>query len=460
MSAVSADGRTAVLVPDDGPLTLVDLRSGSSRTLPARHDGPVKSAVFTPDSKTLVTTGDDAKVVVWDVRSANSKADFEGHADGVAGVAIAPDGRTAYTAGLDGTVIAWDLSGARQLGRQFTVARRGKVQTKFAESRSMGDAAISWNVAASPNGDMLAVGTNDGVVNVIDGRTLRIARRIRVNRDWGTNAMFDRDGRTIAVAADWYFGFWDARTGARLQRRLASRDSQLWGPRISADGRWVALTGIDHLVRIWDARRFEEVNTRKLDLLPRDLSMRPDGKIVVVPVEFGAGTGRVEVLAVPSLKTVARIPMLHTRWSSFSRDGRMFIVGDHEGRAQIFDGHTFKPRGRLLVGHAGTITNADFSPDGRTVATGSGDGTVRLWDTATGRPIARPLPGLPNVEVGVAFMGPNRLAAVYDTGQAYLWDVRPSSWLRRACAVAGRPLTRQEWADVLPGREYEPACRP
>jgi hypothetical protein len=58
----------------------------------------------------------------------------------------------------------------------------------------------------------------------------------------------------------------------------------------------------------------------------------------------------------------------------------------------------------------------------------------------------------------VAFMGASRLAAVYDTGQAYLWDIRPSSWLRRACVLAGRPLTRQEWTDVLPGREYHPAC--
>jgi WD40 repeat protein/DNA-binding SARP family transcriptional activator len=459
VSAISADGRTAVLVPDDGSPSLVDLRSGSSRTLPARHDGPVRGAVFAPDGKTLLTTGDDAKVVIWDVRSATPREVFEGHAGGVVGAGITPDGRSAYTAGLDGTVIAWDLSGERPLGRQFTVARRGKVQTRFAESRSIGDAAISWNVAASPNGDLLAVGTNDGHVNVIDGRTLRIARRIRVNRDWGTNAMFQRDGRTMAVAADWYFGLWDARTGTVLHRTRVTREA-LWGPRISADGHWVALTGIDHKIRIWDARRFEQVKTREMDLLPRDLSMRPDGKIVVVPVEFGAGTGRVEILAVPSLKRVARIPMRHTRWSSFSRDGRMFIVGDYEGRAQIFDGHTFKPRGRPLVGHSGTITNADFSPDGRRVATASGDGTVRLWDTETGRPIARPLPGLPNVEVGVAFMGDDRLAAVYDTGQAYLWDIRPSSWLRRACALAGRPLTRQEWADVLPEREYNPACRP
>ena len=27
-----------------------------------------------------------------------------------------------------------------------------------------------------------------------------------------------------------------------------------------------------------------------------------------------------------------------------------------------------------------------------------------------------------------------------------------------ACAVAGRTLTRTEWTDALPGRDYAPAC--
>ena len=230
-------------------------------------------------------------------------------------------------------------------------------------------------------------------------------------------------------------------------------------PQYSADGHWLAVTGNDHLVRLWDARRRVPVRTREMDLLPRDIAMRPDGKVLAVPTEWGPGTGSVEVLSVPSLRRVARIPAPFTRWSNFSRDGRLLVVGDNEGRAQLYDGCTFKPLGRPLVGHAGTITNADFSPDGRMVATGSGDGTVRLWDTATGRPIARPLTGLPNVEVGVRFTHDGtHLVAVYDTGLAYLWDVRPSSWLRRACEIAGRPLTRQEWGDVLPDRPYRPAC--
>ena len=50
------------------------------------------------------------------------------------------------------------------------------------------------------------------------------------------------------------------------------------------------------------------------------------------------------------------------------------------------------------------------------------------------------------------------LFATTDAGQAYRWDVRPSSWARHACAVAGRTLTRSEWNDVLPGRDYAPAC--
>jgi hypothetical protein len=36
--------------------------------------------------------------------------------------------------------------------------------------------------------------------------------------------------------------------------------------------------------------------------------------------------------------------------------------------------------------------------------------------------------------------------------------VTPSSWARFACAVAGRTLSRAEWQEALPGRDYSPAC--
>jgi hypothetical protein len=70
------------------------------------------------------------------------------------------------------------------------------------------------------------------------------------------------------------------------------------------------------------------------------------------------------------------------------------------------------------------------------------------------------LPGVPErIVIPIFTPDGTGLFAAYDTGRAYRWDIRPAAWARQACAVAGRTLTRAEWADALPGRPYAPACR-
>ena len=120
-----------------------------------------------------------------------------------------------------------------------------------------------------------------------------------------------------------------------------------------------------------------------------------------------------------------------------------------KGWARLWSTKTYKPVGRKIVGHAGRVDWMSISPNGRTLATGGPDGTLRLWDIRTEQPLGAPLPGLPNRVVLPQFSADGAyLFAIYGdgAGRAYRWDVRPSSWARHACEVAGRPLTRAHGA--------------
>ena len=97
-----------------------------------------------------------------------------------------------------------------------------------------------------------------------------------------------------------------------------------------------------------------------------------------------------------------------------------------------------------------------MSPDGRTLAVAFEMG-VQLFDLPSQAPEGAPLPMPADGGAAPMFSADGAyLFALTDAG--YRWDVRPASWEARACAVAGRPLTREEWAALLPGRPYAPAC--
>jgi WD40 repeat protein len=116
-----------------------------------------------------------------------------------------------------------------------------------------------------------------------------------------------------------------------------------------------------------------------------------------------------------------------------------------------------RPVGRLR--HPTYVVALRFDPRGRTLATAATDGTVRLWDLASQRQVGVAFPG-PEQWSALAFdPGGTNLVVLYGDGTGQVWDVDPDRWKERACIVAGGPLTREEWEELLPGRRYEPACR-
>ena len=111
---------------------------------------------------------------------------------------------------------------------------------------------------------------------------------------------------------------------------------------------------------------------------------------------------------------------------------------------------------RELEQNVGGVLRLEFSPDGKTLAI-SGKPDASLWDVATGTQVGRLSGGSRRAMLDLSPDG-RLLLMTNGNGQGAVWDIDPDSWKRRACALANRTLTREEWKEFLPGRRYEPAC--
>ncbi len=455
--ALSADDRTLLLGGRDGAVRFLDLGTGRVRGVSGRHAGPVAQATFGPDGRTAVTAGADNRVIVWDARRGSVAETLDGHAGQTTSLAISRDGRSLYTGGLDGKVLIWDLGGARRLDRPF---RTGPDRVSpFSDFPFISS-------ALSDDGRVLAAGHDDGTVSLIDVRTLRTISTFDAAPASPVRGMgyIPHTGLLVVGGDDGFLGIFDSDTGRRLQRLRGERLDQEFPvaklpPSFSADGRLMAVVDYNFDVLLWRLQGGRVVGAPRRYGVPLgaiDVSLSPNGRTMVVAMSAG-----VEVVDVATLRRRADLPGVGSDASAvqFTPDGRYVIGGSVKGWSRMWSTKTWRPVGRELAGHTGVALSGSVSPDGRTVATGSADGTIQLYDVATQEQFGAPLPAVPNRPVIPLFTRDgDYLLAVTTTGQAYRWDVRPSAWAQRACAVAGRTLTRAEWHDALPGRKYAPAC--
>jgi WD40 repeat protein len=457
-AALSPDDRTLLAGGRDGAVRFLDLVTGKLRTASTRHDGAVVRAAFSADGDTAVTAGEDNRVIVWNVERAAAAETLEGNAAQITGLAISRGGQTLYTAALDGKVLIWDLAGNRRLGRPFDIGPANQLGSRSVGPDGAGrpiDIGPPLNYALSPDGKVLAVGHGDGKVTLIDARTLRPLSTFRALAKGPVGGIgYVPGGRLLVVGGDdGILALADPQHG-KLVKPLPGHRS----PAFSADGRIMATLSAGN-ISLWTLQAGQPLgNPRRY--YPAGgafhVSLSPDGRtLAVTSGELGVETVDVATLRRRKSLTGSET-VLHT---SFTPDGRFIVGGSSKGWARLWSTDTWRPAGRALAGHTREVLGLASSPDSRTLATGSTDGTIRLFDLRTQQPLGTPLPGVPNHPVYPQFTPDGAyLFAITNAGRAYRWDMRPSSWARYACAVAGRTLTRTEWNDALPAHNYEPAC--
>jgi WD40 repeat protein len=348
-------------------------------------------------------------------------------------------------------VIAWDLTGGRGMSRPFRVG-------------APRPAALA---AVTASGATFAVVSERGGVDFVDSRTLQPVGRIASApgnaarpRARTTSIAIAPDGRTLAIgSADGAVRFADVRQRRPLGAPEIAHVGPVLAMAFSPDGRWLVTGGRDHALYAWDVRR-RATASLYIGLVgrPRSLSVSPDGKTVVATIVHEDGNGELNILRMPRLTLAAQKPAARGGQTHFSRDGRRLFYGDDAGQIWTLDTRTWRPMGPPVRGGPRPGRFA-LDPDDRLLATTSGDGGTQLWDVSSGRPIGGPLPGVAGGAALAAFVaGGTAVVVVGRDGQGALWNLRPASWARRACAIAGRTLTPSEWRDALPERGYAPAC--
>jgi WD40 repeat protein len=463
--ALSHDGRTAAIGLDRG-IRLINVRTGTAKEARgALASSPIR-LLFSPDDKTVVSTNIDGTVTLWNAAAATPSETLRGHSRTVWEPVFSADGKTLYTGSSDGTVIAWDLSGDRRLERRFT----------FTHDRGLSGWPDRHPGKFSPDGRLIAVGLKaEGIELRSTGDPARPGTRLQPTGGEVTALAFSPDGGTLAaVTKDGAATIWDVESRS-LQHGPFYVTSYAVGVSISADGTMLATAG-GYGVQLWDVATGASLGSIGDGRNAGDVAFSPTEPLVAFVVDgylqsgggdaeiWGVGPGRRqdEVVQGGSLVTTVHIDD-HAGvlgWAvAFSADGRMLATSGIDALVHLWDVRSGKLIREIEQNVGNAVWALEFTPDGRTLAISGGDSFASLWDVATGAQIG-PRLGAGSRESMLDLSPDGRdLLITSGNGQGAIWRIDPESWPQRACALANRTLTREEWDEFLPGRPYEPACQ-
>lgn len=379
-------------------------------------DCPAKCGVISPNGN-LVALGWHEDIYLWDLRDGQLLWQLQGHSDDVTSVAISPDGNLLASGSDDRTVRLWDIASRKQV-RQLE-----------------GHTEPLWGVAFTPNGKLVASGSYDDTVrlwNVACGRELR---RLQ---DWfGVGSIaFSPDGKLLASGSSDHdtVRLWNVASGKEVRQLQGHTGAGVSSVAFTPDGKLLASAGVDKTVRLWDVATGLEVE--QLIEHTFRIAFTPDGKLLA---SFSDETVRLWDVASGLEVRQLQVYTRYVHSVAFTPNGRLLAFG--RGRTvQLWDVVSGKQVQQLEICMYLSVLSVAISPDGKLLALGCEDETVRLWDVASGREL-RQLQGHKSWVNTVAFTSDGKLLA---SGSGYgklgfgrddttmrLWDIASGQELRQ-----------------------------
>jgi WD40 repeat protein len=255
--AFSPDGSVILSASLDGTLRFWPVAGGEPRVITGPTPGGrfaaagarFSCAAWSTDGARVVAGLRDSSVRVWDVESAEELGG--GRHDGpVTDVAFAPDGTHIATCSGD-AMFAADMTG-RATARIWDPETRREVQSLVHSARVLG-------VAFSPDGKLVATGSEDASARIWETAGGEELRAIREHHGPVTSVTFSPDGgRLLTASEDATARVWDVVDG-RERFVFAGHGGPVTGAAFAADGSRVVTASADGTVRVWQETGVEEL---------------------------------------------------------------------------------------------------------------------------------------------------------------------------------------------------------
>ncbi len=156
------------------------------------------NSTFSISSEGIIAGGVKNKIKLWKVSNGKLIHTIEGHGDEIKSLAFSPDGKLLASGSQDGTVRVWEIESGRSI---YTLSQASPV----------------LSIAFSPSGFLLAAGSKDGKILLWDLNNGKLARVLKGHRYEVNSVDFSPDGSLlISGSMDATLRIWNVKNGSLL----------------------------------------------------------------------------------------------------------------------------------------------------------------------------------------------------------------------------------------------------